>query len=551
MSRFTDLKLPRKTPVTIEEYEESGAWGQETVIDRLNAIVKEHPDARVFGPHRTITYQDLKTEVDKLSAGLQELGISEGDIISYQLPNWVETIITHLALSQIGAIANPIVPIYRHSELRYFLSDSESEFIIIPDTFNDFDYLEMIDDIASDCPHLQAAIVLGGEEPTVDSELETISYSSLTATDPSTLEPATPDPNDIHALIYTSGTTSDPKGVLHTHNTLLYEEQTTVELLGLSSQTTVFMASPVTHITGVVYALEMPFLEGMDVVMMDKWDPEKAVELIDEYTCNFTVAATPFLQGIHDAAPDNWDNSLRVFGCGGADIPPELVRKASEKLNCTVQRVYGSTEYPTATWPPLDTPVEKLAETDGCPAPGVQMKIVDVESGEELPTGETGEILVHGPEMMVGYASADLNEDAFDGEWFQTGDLGVLDEDGFLEVTGRKKDIIIRGGENIPVKEVEDKLYEHPAIEDIAVVAMPDEKLQEKGCAYVKVEEGEDLTFDEMIDWLDKKQMAKQKYPERLEIIDEFPQTASGKVKKSVLRERIADKLGMEPVTRE
>jgi len=332
---------------------------------------------------------------------------------------------------------------------------------------------------------------------------------------------------------------------------LLYEERVVADTMGLSDETTVFMTSPITHITGVVYALEMPFLRGMNLVVMEDWDPADAVNLIDRYRCNFTVAATPFLQGIYDAAPDDWDNSLRVFGCGGADVPPDLVRKATEKLNCTVQRVYGSTEYPTATWPPLDAPLEKLAETDGCPAPGVRMKIVDLNTGEELPPGETGEILVDGPEMMIGYDDADLNADAFDGDWFRTGDLGQLDEDGYLEVTGRKKDIIVRGGENIPVKGVEDLLYEHPAVEDVTIVAMPDEQLQEKGCAYVKVAAGKEFTFEDMTDWLDEQQIAKQKYPERLEILEEFPQTASGKIQKAELRERIAEEVGLDPVTRD
>jgi len=549
MSQYDELDLPRTSAEYVQRYEDDGAWGDETILDHLDRAAADHPDASLVGPNREVRFEELKPEVDRVSAGFQELGVSKGDVVSYQLPNRVDTIVVHLALSRLGAVANPIIPIYRHSEVEYILNDAGSEVVVVPGA-GDFDFPGMIEDVAPDCPALETMVVLGDGPERVDADVEMRPYDSLQAASADDLDAPAVDANDVHALIYTSGTTSDPKGVLHTHNTLLYEERAVATLLGLTDETTVFMASPITHITGVVYALEMPFLSGMDLVVMGEWDPGRAVDLIDEHRCNFTVAATPFLQGIHDAAPADWDNSLRVFGCGGADVPPDLVRKASDKLNCTVQRVYGSTEYPTATWPPLDAPLEKLAETDGSPAPGVRMKVVDIETGEELPPGETGEILVDGPEMMIGYAADELNDDAFEGDWFRTGDLGQLDADGYLEVTGRKKDIIVRGGENIPVKEVEDRLYEHPAVADVAVVAMPDEDLQEKGCAYVQVAEGEAFTFEDMTEWLDSQQIAKQKYPERLEVVDGFPQTASGKIQKADLRERIAEKLGMDPVTR-
>jgi cyclohexanecarboxylate-CoA ligase len=550
MSQYDKLALPRASTEYVKRYEDADTWRDETILDHLDRAATDHPKARIVGPNGTTTYEELRDAVDRVSAGLQDLGVSTGDVVSYQLPNRIETVVVHLSISRLGAIANPIIPIYRHSEVEYILNDAESSVVVVPGADGDFDYPSMIGDITADCPDLETVVVVDGDAPSSVGGLEVARYATLADADPATLEPPAVDANDLHALIYTSGTTSDPKGVLHTHNTLLYEERVTADMLGLSGETTVFMASPITHITGVVYALEMPFLRGMDLVVMNEWDPGEAVELIDEYECNFTVAATPFLQGIHDAAPDDWDNSLRVFGCGGADVPPELVRKATKKLNCTVQRVYGSTEYPTATWPPLDASLEKLAETDGSPAPGVHLKIVDLDSGKELPPGETGEILVHGPELMIGYADEALTEDAFDGDWFRTGDLGALDEDGYLEVTGRKKDIIVRGGENIPVKDVEDRLYEHPSVRDVAVVAMPDEELQEKGCAYVQVVEGEEFTFGDMTDWLDDQQIARQKYPERLEVVEAFPTTASGKIQKSELRERIAEEVGMDPIKR-
>ncbi|MFO7926776.1 AMP-binding protein [Natronomonas sp.] len=547
MGDIDNVTLPRLSDEIRDRYYERDHWCDKTLVDLFETAIEERPDAKVIGPHRTVTYRELGEEVRRVSAGLDALGVEAGDVVSYQIPNWVTTNVLHLAISKLGAIANPIIPIYRRSEVSYILENSGSKCIFIPDDFRGFDYPSMVDEVASELSTLEHAIVVG-DDPGLEN-VESGSYNDLCSLADGDVRAAV-EADDIHALLYTSGTTGNPKGVLHTHNTTLFELRGTNELLGLSSETTVFMPSPVTHVTGMLYALELPFTRGMDLVLMDQWDPAEAIALIDEHDANMTVGATPFLRGITDEAPDEWDSPLRVFGCGGADIPPELIREATDVLDCTVQRIYGSTEYPTATWPPLDAPLEKLSETDGPPAPGVKVKIVDVDTREELPPGDKGELLAHGPELMVGYLGDDLNDEAFDGEWFKTGDLAVMDGDGYIKISGRKKDIIIRGGENIPVKDVEDRLYEHPAVDDIAIVAMPDPELQEKGCAYVKVKEDHEFTFEEMTAYLDEQRIAKQKYPERLEIVDELPMTASGKIQKNVLREQIADELGLKPVTR-
>ncbi|MFC7157654.1 AMP-binding protein [Halomarina halobia] len=548
MGVIEDVTPQRLSEEHRNRYHERGAWGDETLVDMFDAAVEEHPESVIAGPRRTVTYRELADEVRRVSAGLQKLGIEAGDIVSYQLPNWTCASAVHLAISYVGAVANPIVPIYRRSEVSYILGDAQSKCIVVPEKFRGFDYPEMIAGVVPDVPDLEHVVVVGNA-PEIHDDVESAAYDDLTVTESDYTRP-TLEADDIHALLYTSGTTGDPKGVLHTHNTTLFELRRTVELLGLSWETTVFMPSPVTHVTGMLYALELPYTRGMDLVMMDQWDAAEAIELVEEYDCNMTIGATPFLQGMTEEVSEDWDSSLRLFGCGGADIPPKLIREATDALDCTVQRVYGSTEFPTATWSPLDAPLEKFAETDGPPAPAVEAKIVDLDTGEELPTGQKGELLAHGPELMVGYLGDDYNDEAFDGRWFKTGDLAVVDEDGYIEITGRKKDIIIRGGENIPIKDVEDRLYEHPAIAEVAVVAMPDREMQEKGCAYVTVREGYEFTFEDMTEYLDEQGIAKQKYPERLEIIDEFPKTTSGKIQKNVLRERIAGELGMDPVTR-
>lgn len=526
----------------ISKWKENGYWDGKTFPEHARETVRNHPEQRAIGPNESATLEEIYEDAKGIAASLQSLGVENGDVVSFSLPTWVVTNKIYLAISLIGAIANPIVPIYRHREFEYILQNSESSCLFIPDTYRDFDYPEMIDDLRDDLPALEDIVVLG-EAPEWAVRFEELDSPSDEFDEPELLA------DDPHLLLYTSGTTADPKGVIHTHNTLGADEVLAVERMELTPDVKPFLPSPVTHITGVFNALELPFVVGMSFVLMDQWDPEEAIELIEREQCTRTGGATPFIEGLLDAAPEGWENSLELITTGGAYVSPDLVRKTRETFGCRVARGYGSTEYPGMTKTPLDAPAERGAETDGKLQEGVVVKIVDIESRKPLPDGQEGEILIYGPNLMLGYNGEKLNEDAFVGKWFKTGDVGYLDGR-YITITGRTKDVIIRGGENIPVKEVEDKLYEHPAVENVAIVAMPDPEMQEKGCAYVKSREGNEFTFDEMVNHLDEHKIAKQKYPEQLELVDEFPRTASGKIKKNILREEIADKLGMNPVQR-
>jgi cyclohexanecarboxylate-CoA ligase len=496
----------------------------------------------VVGPNRTETFSDIQTEATQLAAGLQELGFGTGSVISYALPNWVSTPIVHLAISMIGAVANPIVPIYRHREFEYILNDVESDAIIIPDVYRDFDYSEMIGEIADEIP-TEETIVVG------DAETDHRAYSDLLATDGSFSQPDI-SPDDPHMILHTSGTTSATKGEIHTHNSVGACEIPMIDQMNYSTDDSVFVPTPVTHISGVVRGLRLPFIVGTDVVFMDKWDPEAAVDLVSQEQTTRLGAATPFVQGLLEEAPDGWDSPFEVVGCGGSNVSPELIKEVAEVFDCWAYRGWGMTEYPGATKSVVGGDQLRAAETDGRLLEGSEITIVDIDSRSELDAGEDGEILVTGPQVMVGYIGEHLNEEAFEGQWFKTGDVGHMTDDEYLEITGRTKDVIIRGGENIPVNDVEDKLNKHPAVEDVAIVAMPDPDLQEKGCAYVNVTDGDSFTFEEMISHLDAQNIAKQKYPERLELTDEFPRTASGKIQKEELRTEIAEILGMEPVER-
>jgi cyclohexanecarboxylate-CoA ligase len=347
--------------------------------------------------------------------------------------------------------------------------------------------------------------------------------------------------NDVALLLYTSGTTSDPKGALHTHNTLDYENRSIVDLFGLDGSDMVFMPSPVTHITGLLYGAQMPFMLGGGAVLLDVWSPEEAVALIDRHKCTFSVGATPFLHGILETIQDRpaGELPLRVFGCGGADVPPDLIRRATGRLGGFVTRVYGSTEYPTALSGAPGDPLEKCATTDGRAIADAQTRVAAVDGGVAGP-GVEGELQVRGPELFLGYLDEQLNEHSFlEGGWFQTGDLAAVDEDGFVQITGRKKDIIIRGGENISAKEIEDLVFEHPKVAEVSVVGMPDPVLVERICAFVVPREGADLQLPELVEFLRSHGIANQKLPERLVVQRELPKTASGKIQKFRLRDQL------------
>ncbi|MBX6378454.1 MAG: AMP-binding protein, partial [Clostridia bacterium] len=357
-----------------------------------------------------------------------------------------------------------------------------------------------------------------------------------------------PDPNDAAQLMFTSGTTGEPKGVVHTHNTLLASVWPFVDRLRLGSDDVMLMGSPIAHQTGFVYGMLVPCVIGGKAVYMDVWNAAAGLRLMEEEGVTISMGATPFLADIVNH-PDlqRYDLSrFRTFVCGGAPIPRPLVEK-SLALGIRVSAAWGMTENGVVTLHELDDPAERIASSDGKPQPGMELKVVDAE-GRELPRGEEGRLLVRGPFNFIEYLKRpELTAQSFDAEgFFDTGDLARMDEVGYIRITGRSKDIIIRGGENIPVVEVENLLYRHPKVQDAAVVAMPDPRLGERACAYVVPKPGETFTFQEMVAYLEEQRMARQYFPERLEIVAEMPRTPSGKIQKFKLREDIRQKLAAE-----
>ncbi|MBO6782947.1 MAG: AMP-binding protein [Alphaproteobacteria bacterium] len=533
----------RLTDELIAENTASGIWRNLTLADQLDDVLAKSPDRVLFiEGGRAVTASAISRDARALASALQGRGLRAGDVVSFELPNWPETVVIDLACAMLGLVCNPIIPIYRDAEVTYILRDAGAKVFFIPTTFRKFDYADMVARHRDELPDLEHVVTVRGSADGADR------FEDLLAEgDPEGLVRPEVDPNAVKLIMYTSGTTGRPKGVLHSHNTIDTEIQAISRFLALDENDVILMPSPVSHITGYLYGIQMPFTLDAPAVFMETWNAEAAADLIDEHGVTFTIAATVFLQELTDFARRNSRSlpSLRFFPSGGAPVPPEVIYNAHKAFErCVCSRVYGSTEAPTVTLGVNSREEEKLGATTEGLIVGHEVRIVDPADGRELGVGEEGEILTRGPEMCLGYAAEDHNADAFEADgFFHTGDLAMMTDEGALVITGRSKDLIIRGGENISPREIEDALHEHPAIHEAAVVAMPHERMGETGCAYVVLEDGASLSFEDMVAFLDGTGMARQKYPEHLEIIEEFPRTAAGKIRKNVLRDRIVEQL--------
>jgi cyclohexanecarboxylate-CoA ligase len=523
------LTTPREEA---ERYRGAGLWTDE-LIDGFVADRATDESVALIDGDVTLTHAEVERHVAALAGALHELGVRNGDVVSWQLPNWWEAVVLHHGILRCGAVSNPIITTNRRRELEFILRQAETKVFVHPAVFRRFDYGQMVADVAPRLPALEQTVVVRGTArggPGFEALLE--GHAS----------PEVPrSSGDPAILMYTSGTTSDPKGVIHPHATLVRENHGIVESWGLTGEDVIFMPSPVTHVTGLLYGVHLPSMVGIPVVLQDVWAPGAALELIERHRCTFLVAATPFLHGLtysEDLSARDV-SSLRFVACGGADIPPRLIREAEANLGAIVARGYGATEYPTATQGRVDDTLAARAETDGRPAPWTELRVVD-DNGNELPANATGEILVRGPERFTGYLVPPADEEVFDADgWFATGDMASLDGDGHLTIQGRKKDIILRGGENISVKEVEDHLHTHPKIAEVAIVAMPDPVMVERACAFVVPVGDQPPTLSELADYLTGRGLSIQKVPERLEQVDELPKNLAGKIQKFKLRERI------------
>jgi len=528
---------------------EAGHWPDRLIIDWHDEAAARSPDKVALVDHNsttgvstTISFRQLNRLSKRIALGLTALGVGRSDVVSMQLPNWWEFVAVHLACVRIGAVTNPLMPIFRARELRFMLDLAETKVAIVPQTFRGFDYPAMYAELRADLPKLGTVLVVKGdgdgsfEKALIDRRWEDeLDAEAVFAAN-------RPGPNDVIELCYTSGTTGEPKGAMHTSNTLISTLGSFIRRAGLGPDTVAFMASPLAHQSAFLYGMLVSQILGTKLVLQDVWNPESAARIIQDEGATFTMGATPFLADLAATpAVEKYDvSTLRTFVSAGAPIPRVLVERATQRLGCFVHSGWGMTENGYVTGTGIGDPPEKVFGTDGYPLEGMEVRVVG-EGGQPLPAGEEGRLQAKGASNFVGYLKRPERFDTDEEGWFETGDLARMDEDGYIRITGRAKDLIIRGGENIPIVEVEELLYRHPAVQDAAIVAMPDPRLGERACAFVTLKPGERLSFEQMIGYLERHRMARQYLPERLEIVEEMPRTPSGKIQKFRLRERAAE----------
>ncbi len=506
--------------------------------DLISQRAKLTPDAlfAVDEDGRKLSFREYLDAAERCAAGMAALGVRTEMPVSWMLPTWLESMILVAALSRLGAVQNPILPIYRRREVSFITHQFDANMLIVPGEWRNFDYPEMARAIAQEQTGLEIVVV--------DRALPHGDASSLDA------PPAASSADDapIRWLFYTSGTTANPKGALHTDHTLMAFSSGMCDVLALQPDDRVAMVFPFTHIGGIGW-LYSGLLSGCAQIAVAQFDPETSVDVLAKNGVTQATAGTAFHQ-VYLAAQRKSTEPIfprvRAFPGGGAPKPPQLHHDMKAAFGgAGIASGYGLTECPVIAMNSVGDPDDKLANTEGrANPPEMKIKIVTLTTGELAEPGEPGEIRALGPQLCRGYLDASLNSDAFDDDgFFRTGDLGYLDDEGFIVITGRLKDVIIRKGENISAKEVEDILYEHPKVADVAVIGLPDPNTGERCCAVVACrDESDPLTFDEMILFLKERNLMIQKIPEQLETLAEIPRNATGKPMKHELRARYSDK---------
>ena len=533
----------RLAPATLERYAGCSEWMNLTVAQMAARIAERDPQriTHVFDG-QPCAIGPLLADARLLAGALQRRGLTAGDVISFQLPNWREAAVIDLAASLLGLVIAPIVPIYRNAEVAFMLADAGVKAAFFPGQYRGFDFAAMMRELRPQLPRLRLLSCVRGEQAEADS------FESLLAEGREAEALPEVDANAVKLVLYTSGTTGRPKAVLHSHNTGPTRLKRGMEHWSADQPPVLLMASPVTHVTG-LSALELPFYMDSRTVFMDRWNAAEALDLIDREQVTASLGATPFLHELLSAAEAQGRRlpSLRSFACGGAEVPPALIYRVRSVLaNCRAFRVFGSSEVPLVTLGFVASGQLELAATTDGEIIDYEVKVVD-DDGRPVAPGQEGELLIRGPAMFLGYADPEQSAASFDAEgFFATGDLGRVTSANAIVITGRKKDLINRGGEKISAKEVEDILHQHPAIQEAAVVAMPHERLGETLCAYVILKPGGELTLPALCEAVAASGVARQKFPECLVLVDDFPRTASGKIRKDRLRADIRERVQRE-----
>jgi cyclohexanecarboxylate-CoA ligase len=479
---------------------------------------------------RTVTWRDLDEQSARVAAHLETMDVRAGEHVGFQLPNWLDFVVLALGVLRLGAVCCPLMPIFRTRELVAMLRRARARVVFAPDEFRGRRQLQAL---LPEIPTLQRVV--------------RVPLENLPAREPATPWPL---PDAIAQLLFTSGTSGEPKGVLHRNEVLMRAAQMEIAHLGLNGADRIFIPSPLAHQTGFLYGMWLAIVLGVTQIVQERWNPRLALDALNAWGGTFVQAATPFLADLVDLVERTHESprTLRIFVPTGATVPRPLAQKAAGVLGAAICGAFGTTEGCLATLAAPSDPLERARGTDGRPLDGIRIRVTD-DAGIALPACTEGNYEILSPTMFVGYLddpAATAAAHTPDG-WYRTGDLAIIDADGYLRITGRVKDVINRGGEKIPVAEIEQLLYAHGAVREAAIVAMPDERLGERACAFIVLVDGAQLDFAAMQEYLEGAGVAKQYWPERLELLDALPKTASGKIQKYVLRERAK---GLRPMLR-
>lgn len=518
---------PLIDPAKLAQWRSERLWEPRTLWDLAIRADRNHP-AVICPRNGSVDYGTLVDEAERLAAAWFEAGIQPSDVVLLQLPNWYEFVLGHLALTRLGAITLPTLPLYREHELRFIAAASGARAIVgAPDV--------------AGCPPAALYERLL-DLPTLDFFWRAEELRAAATGDPAVL-PAPPSPDDVTIVMATSGTTGDPKLILHSHrSTVGGVIDRVAETMTLTSGDVMFMPSPISHATGLQYGVRMSILLGATLLLQQRWEAHEAAALVARHGARWVMGATPFLYDLVSLPADEREQlaSLRVFVCGGAPVPEVLARKATKALpGVSLMTAWGMSETGIVTLVRPGDPIGKVTGSDGRPMPGWDVRIATAE-GEPVPRGQEGEIQCRGAALFHGYLGpGHITREAVPDGWLRTGDIGRLDEDGYLRCLGRIKDLIIRGGVNLSATEIENVARLHPAIQDVAIVGAPDPRLGERVCAMV-VCPGAPPTIAELGDFLLDRGLAKQKLPELIVSVDALPTTPTGKVQKHLLRASLA-----------
>ncbi len=525
-------------------YRQQGLWGDASLADYWQQTARAMPDkiAVVDNHGATYTYSALDHAASCLANWMLAKGIESGDRIAFQLPGWCEFTVIYLACLKIGAVSVPLLPSWREAELVWVLNKCQAKMFFAPTLFKQTRPVDLILPLQNQLPQLQQIVGVDKLAPATSS----LSLSQILADNTPLTTAITVHGDELAAVLFTSGTEGLPKGVMLTHNSILASERAYCARLNLTWQDVFMMPAPLGHATGFLHGVTAPFLIGARSVLLDIFTPAACLALLEQQRCTCMLGATPFvydLLNLLEKQPADL-SALRFFLCGGTTIPKKVARECQQR-GIKLLSVYGSTESSPHAVVNLDDPLSRFMHTDGYAAAGVEIKVVD-NARKTLPPGCEGEEASRGPNVFMGYFDEpELTARALDEEgWYYSGDLCRMDEAGYIKITGRKKDIIVRGGENISSREVEDILLQHPKIHDACVVAMPDERLGERSCAYVVLKAPHhSLSLEDVVAFFSRKRVAKYKYPEHIVVIEKLPRTASGKIQKFLLRKDIMRRL--------